>query len=383
MVSPPSRRRIAVLSVGDAANTRTWSGTPHHMSMALNDAVGDIIHIGPFKSRSLQALKIYNKARYALTRQRLLPAQSQYISKQYSRTAMQRIADSGADIIFAPAASSLLANITVNVPVVYSSDATAKLMFDYYPQFKTLTRSARQEANALERSAIARADLLVYPTNWAARSAIEDYDADPSRVHVLAYGPNFSELPSRDEALRARPGGAFNLIFVGVNWQIKGGQIAVDTLKALRDMGVDAMLTIVGCTPPEPFDGEHIKVIPFLDKNDPKQRRELSELYLQSDLLILPTRCECYGIVFCEAGAHGLPCVTTATGGVPDVVRDGINGFTLPLDADGQDYAELIFRLFSDQDALTDLRRTSRDEYESRLNWTIWGEKLASLVKAL
>src|SRR5690606_24581714 len=105
--------------------------------------------------------------------------------------------------------------------------------------------------------------------------------------------------------------------------------------------------------------------------------------YLDADFLILPTRCECYGIVFCEAAAHGLPSIAAATGGVPEVVREGINGHTLPLSAGAADYTALIRAVLDEPGRHDRLRRSSRDEFERRLNWDTWGCETARLVHAL
>jgi glycosyltransferase involved in cell wall biosynthesis len=256
-------------------------------------------------------------------------------------------------------------------------------MFDYYPQFTNVTAQARRQADELERATIARADLLIYPTSWAARSAIEDYGADPAKVHVQPYGANIAETPSREMALAPRRRSGCKLIFVGVDWSRKGGAIALEAVRCLRRQGLEAELTILGCIPREPIEAPAVTVIPFLDKNDPAQRDLVRALYLDADFLILPTRSECYGIVFCEAAAHGLPSITAATGGVPDVVRDGINGYTLPTSAGGADYAALIREVLQQPGRHDRLRESSRMEFERRLNWDVWGRETARLVAGL
>ena len=115
-----------------------------------------------------------------------------------------------------------------------------------------------------------------------------------------------------------------------------------------------------------------MSVIRHLDKNDPSQRARLTDLFLSSDFLLLPTRAESYGIVFCEASAFGLLSVTTATGGVPTIVRDGENGALLPLDAGPDDYATVIRRLYEQPDELAALSASSRAAFETRLNWDTW-----------
>jgi glycosyltransferase involved in cell wall biosynthesis len=121
-------------------------------------------------------------------------------------------------------------------------------------------------------------------------------------------------------------------------------------------------------------------IIPFLDKNDPKQAELLARLFLESDFLLLPTRYECYGVVFCEAAAFGLPVITTDTGGVSGVVREGENGHLLPGEAGGADYARLIAEIYRDDERYYQLVRQSRSVFEERLNWDVWAQTVKQLL---
>jgi glycosyltransferase involved in cell wall biosynthesis len=104
------------------------------------------------------------------------------------------------------------------------------------------------------------------------------------------------------------------------------------------------------------------------------------QLYLEADFLLLPTRNECFGIVFCEANAFGLPAITTCTGGVPEVVRNGENGFVLPLEARGDAYALLIASLYRDAAQYAQLVLSSRAAYDERLNWDSWGVAMNTII---
>src|SRR5690606_29435657 len=112
----------------------------------------------------------------------------------------------------------------------------------------------------------------------------------------------------------------------------KGGEIALQTWEHLRSMGYDTSITFVGSTPPRQIEQVGVNVIPLLDKNDPEQYRRLWNLYIESHFFLLPTRAEAFGIVFSEASSFGLPCISTQTGGVPNAVRNGENGYTLPIE---------------------------------------------------
>jgi glycosyltransferase involved in cell wall biosynthesis len=121
--------------------------------------------------------------------------------------------------------------------------------------------------------------------------------------------------------------------------------------------------------------------VPYiLDKNDPAQYNEMTQLYREADFLLLPTRNECFGIVFCEANAFGLPVITTQTGGVPEVVRNGENGFVLPLKARGDAYARLIASIYGDDVRYTQLVLSSRAAYDERLNWDTWGIAVNTII---
>ncbi len=384
MVSAPAARpHVAMLTQADARDPRTWSGTPHFMARGLERHVGDVEYVSPADTRMLTVRRGINRVHRQLLGRRILPAQSWSIARRFARQAERQIAKISPDAIVAPAGSSLVADLSTTLPLVYSSDATVRLMIDYNSRYKNLTLAAIREADALERAAIRRSDLMIYPTDWAARSAIEDYGADPEKVHIVPYGANLAYVPARSEALAARPGPMRRIIFVGVDWAMKGGEITLAAVRDIRTRGLDVELTVVGCSPPAPVTDAGVTFVPFLDKNDPAQAARLSELYLAADLLILPTRCECYGIVFCEAAAHGVPSIATATGGVPDVVQEGITGHTLPHEAGGSDYADVIEGILNDPNQLMALRRSSRDDFEHRLNWDIWGKAVGDLMKPM
>jgi glycosyltransferase involved in cell wall biosynthesis len=98
---------------------------------------------------------------------------------------------------------------------------------------------------------------------------------------------------------------------------------------------------------------------------------------------VLPTRAECFSIVLCEASAFGLPAISTDTGGIPELIRSGVNGFVLSLHARGDQYAALIRDIFADSRRYEALRASSRGEFESRLDWDAWGREVRKIFEAV
>lgn len=376
--------KIAYLSLRDAQDPRRWSGTPFYAAESLAAAGAQVDHLGPMPAWPMQAMQARRRIERALGVRQSRPGASHAYAHLCARVARARIAQlpERPDIVFTPAGSVPLAYLRTDVPIVYLSDATVRLLVDYYPEFTGLSAHTVKVADALERAAIARAALLVYPTRWAAASAVRDYGADPGKVVVAPLGANIVDAEIDRSAPRPDDG-VCRLLFVGVDWQRKGGEVALNVLRVLRARGLRCELTVVGTAPPEPPGLPGTEFIPYLDKSAPADRARLNGLYHRADFFVLPTRTECYGIVFCEAAAYGLPVLATRTGGVPDVVREGVTGFTLPPGDDGAGYAARIAEVWADPARHAALRAASRAEFETRLNWTAWSRTVLAAMERL
>lgn len=377
-------RRIAFATIGDARNAKFWSGTPLYMWKSLEKEGNEVIHIGPLRAPILPLYKTYARLRRAFRMRALSPLYAGPVVRQYAENAARKIRALSPDIVFAPAGSIFAWGVPDGVPLVYASDATFRLADNYHPNCRNLSHAAREAMERLERNTIARADLLIYPSEWAAESSIRDYGANPARVHVIPWGANLENPPDRNSVLLGcRKPGPCRLLFIGVNWEEKGADIAIETLAELKDRGVEAELVICGCTPPKPVTQDGLTIIPYLDKNNREQRNRLFQLYSEADFFLLPTRADCYGIVFCEAAAHGVPSIAPATGGVPCAIRDGETGVLVPPNATKSDYAAVIAEIFASPERLARLRQSSRDAFEVRLNWQAWGRRVSDLIQTV
>ncbi|MBC7228964.1 MAG: glycosyltransferase family 4 protein [Actinobacteria bacterium] len=374
------RIRIAFISAGDPGDKTYSSGVYHYMGKALENNVGEVDYLGPVSAPIVHA----GKAIRAFTR-RLLHRNYDYLhtlclARSYAQAFNKKLAAGEYDIIFAPEASTEIALLETDIPVVYESDATFALMVEYYDFYRDLMRTSLRQGHWIERAAISRAAACIFPAHWTAASAIEDYGADPLRVFVVPFGANIDEDPPYADAVRALRPGPIRLLLVGVDWERKGGPIAFETLLELERMGVAASLTVCGCRPPENLRHPRLRVIPYLDKNVKEHARELARLYMDADFLLLPSRAEAFAFVIPEASAFGLPVLARATGGLPEAVQDGVNGYVLAPEARGREYASLIRAVITDEDEYLRLRASSRRHYEERLNWNAWAKDVGSIL---
>lgn len=362
------RLRVGYVSEHDPLDRWSWSGTHFYMLDALRREGLDVVSLG----RSLLP-RPESLVRRAARRAGLIGAKSPESPGERARRWGEVLSDelrrSPCDVIFAAVASRVVARVETSKPIVVLSDATFRRMRGYYDDVTALPDDVAAATDALEAATLGRAARALYPSPWAAESAVSDYGMDPARVKVIPFGANLDEVPSRAECLSPRPSPPFRLLFIGRDWVRKGGPIVLGALRELRSRGRDVTLTVVGASPPAE---EGLEVIPLLDKKVEEDRARLRHLLLSSHLFVLPTRADCFSMVGCEAAAHGLPVLMTRTGGVPGVVNEGRNGRLLPLEAGAAEWAGAIEEMLAPA-RHAELVSGSRDESEARLNWTAWG----------
>jgi len=366
--------KVAYVTTYNALDVNSWSGLGYYIAKTVQKHLGEVTYIGDLKTRryithimkSIWYKKIlgkgYDKAR------------SELIGKEYARMVEKELKKGQFDLILSPGTIPI-AYLDTNIPIVFWTDANFSGMINYY--FENLSDETIRDGNKMEKRALDNCSLAIYSSEWAATGAIELYGINPIKVKVIPFGANIDNIPSKDE-LHHKIGSSLKLLFVGKDWKRKGGEIAFDTMKLLNEEGIEAHLTVVGCVPP--VSDQRMKVVSFLNKNKKEDAEILRSLYIDSNFFIMPSRKECYGVVFCEAAAFGLPVLSSVTGGIPTIVKDGVNGYLLPLSAGGKDYAEKIIEIIN-SGTYEHLCSSSRQRYEEVLNWDTAGKKLREEVE--
>lgn len=265
-----------------------------------------------------------------------------------------------------------IAELCVAIPIIYIGDTTLDLMKDYLK----LPTNFAEFADEIERLAIANASQVVYSSEWAAHNAINHYSASPEKIKIVELGANLSysstinSLPIHNECC--------NILFVARNWETKGGAIIYETYKILKEKGFRFKLTIIGCNPI--WREENIEVIEYLDKSNPKDLALLYQKYQEANFFLMPTRFDCFGVVYAEAAAFGIPSLGTNVGGVSQVIQDGINGFLFEYSASGEEYANKIIEIYQDVVGYKNLCNTTQQDAKQRLNWSVWQRKVEAII---
>lgn len=233
----------------------------------------------------------------------------------------------------------------------------------------TPEESTQTEYMLRQKEEVELADLILCGSSFIKNLLINDQvPADKIAVVPLGINVQLSQPPSN------RNGSTLNVLFVGGEGLRKGiGYLAEaakllssDTIifRAVGDLG----LTKAGLE----------SIAAYIDLLGPVPRVELSHHFEWADVLVLPSVSETFGLVVLEALASGIPVITTVNTCGPDVIREGEDGFVVPI-RDARAIAEKLDSLASDRVLLNEMKRSA---YIRAGDFSI-GNYSRNLVKAI
>lgn len=219
----------------------------------------------------------------------------------------------------------LAADWMARIPTVVSVDATP-IQYDELGEHYGHARGApavERLKYLANRRCFDRAAHLVTWSDWAKQGLVDRYDVPPGKVTVIAPGV---DVDAWTTGAPGPVGGPIRLLFVGGDLHRKGGNDLLAAFRSLRARRADleVELHLVTKTPVAAEPG--VVVHHGLGPNS----AELRALYGRADIFCLPTSGDCLPMVLSEAGACGLPLVSTAVGAIPEIVRDGETGLLVP-----------------------------------------------------
>ena len=222
--------KIAFLNHQDPHDKRSWSGTLASMREALERHCGEVVALGPAGKGWYFTGKVIRRLLRIFLRRNIDYSHTVLLSKAMARIFQRRLSRQAFDVIFAPAASTEIAHLETDVPIVHYGDLTARLFRDYATHLVGLSQWSINQTEFIEGRALRRAAHLVYSSEWAARSAVQDYGVPKEKVSVAPIGANLEEIPKAEDILAVRSKrspGSCCLLFIAVDWERKGGDVAL------------------------------------------------------------------------------------------------------------------------------------------------------------
>ena len=226
----------------------------------------------------------------------------------------------------------------------------------------------------IERHYLRTVDGFVFNSKTT-HTAVEALLKEP-KPHIIAYPAADHSHPEIDRALvtkRARDSGPLRLIFVGNVTPRKGCHVL---LTALADLPKGSwQLKIVGDMTVDPKYVRRMKyqayssgISEHIHWHGRLSDADLFSLLAASQVLVVPSTYEGFGIAYLEGMSHGLPAIATTSGAAHEIITDGKDGFLVPPD-DSITLANRIQTLNNDRSLLARQSLAALDRMNTHPTW--------------
>ncbi|MEH2277450.1 MAG: glycosyltransferase family 1 protein [Nostoc sp.] len=188
---------------------------------------------------------------------------------------------------------------------------------------------------------------------------IERVDLWQRGVDTELFHPNLASVEMRSRLSQNHPESPL-LLYVGR----LSAEKEIERIKPILEAIPEAQLALVGDGPhrqalQKHFAGTNTYFVGYL------MGQELGSAFASADAFIFPSRTETLGLVLLEAMAAGCPVVAARSGGIPDIVTDGVNGYLFEPTADVQGAIAATVRLLEQKQQRDIMRQNARQEAET------------------
>jgi starch synthase len=223
-------------------------------------------------------------------------------------------------------------------PYVLHTDNTYMMSERHYPAWLPSWGGRRRDAWVrMERDVYQRAAFLFPRSEFLRRSLIEDYGCEPARVIRVGGGANLAAA-----SLAGKRYDQQTAIFVGYDFERKGGEVLLRAWRLVRRRLPRAQLLIVG---PSRRGADAAQGVRWVGRVE--DRAALADLYSRATAFVMPSLFEPWGHVFLEAMGHGLPCIGADHCAMPEIIAEGETG-RLAKPGDAESLANALFELLAD-----------------------------------
>ena len=375
--------RIVGVIPGDPFDRVTWSGASHHLFTAL-DRKGALA--GAVDARPHPALDYVAKVA-AFSPRGMRRWKERYEYSHVTRAGLSvaggrraRRVNSHPDALLQVGAWYDFARFPGLKPSLRSSyhDANLALYAREWIFVEDVGARHIRRTMAAERRLFDRLDVIMAMSDWLRRSFIEDFDQDPGKVVTVGAGANIPRLPDVPERDWERP----RLLFIGLEWERKGGPTLLAAFRGLRAERPDAELWIVGRERPAgTADDAGVTWMGRINRRTPGGDAEMARLHREATAYVMPSLFDPFPNVFLEAMAWGLPCVGADRCSMPEVIQDGVTGLIAPA-GDADALAERLLTLAGEPERASRMGAAGRERFLEHFTWDRVADKMVGEISA-
>lgn len=214
---------------------------------------------------------------------------------------------------------------------------------------------------------VARATLTVAITNYGSsqiqRSSRPD---DWNKIVVVPLGVDIDQFAAR----RQPPADVFQLVFVGRLEMAKALHILIQAVRLLRDRGHKVHLTLVGGGALMPMVQQQVHDLGLsteVELAGPQNHDKVLDYYRRAHVFVCSSYAEGLPVVLMEAMAMEVPCVSTWITGIPEMIRDNVDGLLVPP-ASASHIADAVERLIIEPGLAQRLGKAGRARIDDKYN---------------
>lgn len=233
----------------------------------------------------------------------------------------------------------------------------------------------RKKIHNIERLLVCNSEAVICCSSYMARNVQKNLGVSTDKTHVIPNAVDvsrFDVIPESGAIRKKLQRGERKLVlYVGRLVREKGLQTLLDAFEILLKENIRARLVIVGEGPVKEelmekvlSNGmhDHVHFTGFVDE------ASLVSLYKSSDVFVLPSLYEPFGIVALEAMASGVPVVVSDVGGLSEIVENGLNGLKVPA-ADSKSLAAALQLVLQDSTFAERLRNNAYQYVHEKFDW--------------
>src|SRR5256712_1211605 len=244
----------------------------------------------------------------------------------------------------------------------------------------------RRKVRDIERLLVEQSDGIICCSNYMLDHIQHVLGAVKTKIRVIPNGVEASRFNNGRQPQPIPTGVSEDrktILYVGRIVREKGIFTLLDAFEKLRKQGKDVRLVLVGEGPlKEDLAKEvlrrklndRVKLAGFVDE------KELVSLYNSSDVFVLASHYEPFGMVALEAMASRVPVVVSNVAGLSEIVEDGITGVKVPV-SDSRALADGILRVLDEREFSAQLKENAYRMVQARDRWDMIAEKTIEVYR--
>ena len=206
-------------------------------------------------------------------------------------------------------------------------------------------------------------------SEWLTHYLVDRLGVSQERIHCVGAGVEI-------DIKRLKPDRKGNkILFVGVDFDAKGGSLVVEAFKILREKYLNnAELYIIGpATNPLPDN------IPGVFYGGYVNSEQIMHYYSICDVFCMPSYVDAFGKVFVEALCCGLPCIGRNVLSMNEIIQNGVNGYNIDRD-DPELLAGRMYDLLHDE-TIRNYVGTHSVEWQKQYSWDNIASQIAEVIE--